>query len=333
MMTDNDSPWKELLEQELPLALAFFFPAIHAGLDWSHDHENLEQELRTLYPTGETGKRIADCLVKAVGTEGDVRYLHGEVQGGVEEGFPRRMHVYNYRAEDRFGQPVGSFAILIDDDPKWLPDRYESQVCGTTRTLTYPVAKILGWRGKEAELRTHANPVALFVLAQLASMRTKKDDEGRAAAKLEVILLLQERGMTEEELRHWYRYLDWLLALPKEYDRGIWLRVRELKEKVMPFVTFAERYGMEQGEKIGLEKGLEKGIEQGMEKGIEKGLAKGMMKAIEAVLDVRFPDAAPSLMTRVMQVNDIAQLQRLLQVAKTAPLAEIEVAVAASLAT
>ena len=127
-MADNDSPWKELLDQELALALAFFFPAGHADIDWSHDHENLEQELRTLYPTGETGKRIADCLVKAVGTEGDARYLHGDV----EEGFPRRMHVYNYRAEDRFGQPVGSFAILIDDDPDWWPDRYESQVRGTT---------------------------------------------------------------------------------------------------------------------------------------------------------------------------------------------------------
>ena len=106
MMTDNDSPLKELLEQELLLALAFFFPDIHAGLDWGQDHEILEQELWTLYPTGETGKRIADCLVKAVGVGGDARCLHGEVQGGVEEGFPRRMHVYNYRAEDRFGQPV-----------------------------------------------------------------------------------------------------------------------------------------------------------------------------------------------------------------------------------
>jgi hypothetical protein len=113
MTTDNDSPWKELLEQELPLTLAFFFPEIHAEIDWSCNHEILEQELRALYPTGETGKRIADCLVKAVGQGGDERYLHGEVQGGVEAGFPRRMHVYNYRAEDRFGQPVISFAILI----------------------------------------------------------------------------------------------------------------------------------------------------------------------------------------------------------------------------
>jgi hypothetical protein len=299
-MTDNDSPWKELLEQELPLALAFFFPAIHTGLDWSHDHENLEQELRTLYPTGETGKRIADCLLKTVGTEGDTRYLHGEVQGGVEEGFPRRMHVYNYRAEDRFGQPVGSFAILIDDDPKWLPNQYEWQVCGTTRTLTYPVAKILGWRGKEAELRTHANPVGLFVLAQLASMRTKKDDEARAEVKLELVLLLQERFDTEFDRLRWYRYLDWLLALPKEYDRVVWTRVEAMKEKGMPFVTFAERHGFEKGEK------------------------KGTKQAIEVALELRFPNTFSSLMPQVSKIDEIDRLERLLQLAKTAPLADIE---------
>ena len=123
-MTDSDSPWKEMLEQELALALAFFFPDIDAHLDWTQQYEILEQELRAFYPAGETGKRIADCLAKSMSKEGDARYMHGEVQGGVEAEFPRRMHVYDYRAEDRFGQPVISFAILTDDDPDWRPDHY-----------------------------------------------------------------------------------------------------------------------------------------------------------------------------------------------------------------
>jgi hypothetical protein len=306
-MTDSDSPWKEMLEQELALALAFFFPAIHAELDWDHDHEILEQELRALYPTGESGKRIADCLAKAVGAAGDARYLHGEVQGGVEPGFPRRMHVYNYRAEDRFGQPVISFAILIDDDPHWRPDRYESRLGGTTRTLEYSVAKILDWRGKEAELRTHANPVALFVLAQLASMRTKKDDEARAEAKLELILLLQERFDNEVERRQWYRYLDWLLALPKEYDLWMWDCVKELtKEKTMPYVTFADRYMREIGQ------------------------AEGLVKAIESVLKFRFAASVPELMPRLVGIEDIDRLQHLHEIALTASLDELEAAIQAA---
>ncbi len=108
----------------------------------------------------------------------------------MEADFPRRMHVYDYRAEDRFGQPVISFALLIDDDPDWRPDRYEAILCGKKRLLEFHTAKILDYRGREDELRKHANPVALFVLAQLASMPTKKDMPGRAAAKLEVIQLL-----------------------------------------------------------------------------------------------------------------------------------------------
>ena len=58
MPTDNDSPWKEMLEQELACALAFFFPNVYADLDWGRDCESLDQELRKLDPSGATGKRI-----------------------------------------------------------------------------------------------------------------------------------------------------------------------------------------------------------------------------------------------------------------------------------
>ena len=313
-MTDNDSAWKEMLEKELPFALAFCFPEIHSHLDWTYQYEILEQELRALYPKGEMGKRIADCLIKAMSKEGDDRFMHCEVQGGVEADFPYRMHVYNYRAEDKFSQPVISFAILIDEDPKWQPDCYEAELYGSIRTLKYPIFKILEWRSKEAELRTHPNPVALFVLAQLASMDTKKDDAKRAEAKLDLIRLLRDRGMTEYDLFRWYRYLDWLLPLPKEYDDAILKQIlQQQKEKTVPFISYAERVF----------------TEKGMEKGMEKGLVRGRQQAIEAVLEVRFDDTGTSLVPRVQQVNDPERLQQLLQVVKTASLAEIEAALAA----
>ena len=121
-MTDSDSPWKEMLEQELPLALAFFFPEIHAHLDWGHDHEILEQELRALYRTGETGERVADCLAKATSVEGDPRYLHGEVQGGAEADFPRRMHVYDYWVERSEGHLTRS--LTSDRESYFFSMRY-----------------------------------------------------------------------------------------------------------------------------------------------------------------------------------------------------------------
>lgn len=76
----------------------------------------------------------------------------------------------------------------------------------------------------------------------------------------------------------------------------------------MPFVTFAERYGFEKGEK--------------------KGLIQGAKQSIEVALELRFPEAVSSLMPLVVQIDAADRLEQLLQLAMTAPLAEIEAALA-----
>lgn len=218
---DSDSPWKELFQQALELVFAFFFPDIHADLDWGRDCESLEQELRQLAPMAEVGKRIADVLVKAYqrGT-GDPRYFHVEAQGQPEDEFPHRVHVYQYRAEDRFAQHVVSLTILTDEDPEWRPNQYRAEQYGCVRTLTWPVRKLTDWVGREAELIAHPNPVGLFVLAQLEAQRTRGDVEARAAAKLRLISLVHQRKMEAEQVRQWYRYFDWFLPLPPEQEAG-----------------------------------------------------------------------------------------------------------------
>jgi hypothetical protein len=316
-MADNDSPWKELLELEFPLALAFFLPAVHADLDWTRDHESLDQELRKLDPGGAVGKRIVDRLVKAWSKRGDPRYLHLEAQAKKQRHLPRRMFDYNVRCTQQFGQPVASFAILIDTDPKWRPRPYRTEIYGTKHVFTFVPIKILDWEGREEELRTHENPVALFVLAQLTALRTRTNRERRMSAKLELILLLQGRGMGAGDLRRWYRYLDWLLILPKEYDERIFdAIVQKEKETAVPYVTYAER------------RGLEKGREEGLEKGREEGLLEGKKGSIEAVLEVRFPQDVRALMPAVRQSSQMAELDRLLQLAKTASLEEVRSALA-----
>src|SRR5207248_2282185 len=119
-----------------------------------------------------TGRRVVDKLLKVYQRgSGDPRYLHLEIQSYFEEGFARRVYVYNSRAEDRFGQPVVSLPILIDDDAEWLPAKYEADLYGTKRLLTFRTTKVVTWRGREAELKAHPNPVALFVLAYLEGRR------------------------------------------------------------------------------------------------------------------------------------------------------------------
>ena len=52
-MSDFDSPWKEALDHYFPAFLDFFFPNIHADIDWSRDYEMLDKELQQVVRTAE----------------------------------------------------------------------------------------------------------------------------------------------------------------------------------------------------------------------------------------------------------------------------------------
>jgi hypothetical protein len=213
-MADYDSPWKDAVDGFFLWFLSFFFPKIYADLDLTQDHEFLEQEMRKLLPAARTGKRLADKLVKLTTKEGDVRYLHVEVQGDAEDAFEHRMDVYNYRARDRVGQPVVSVAVLADDDPTWRPSAYVFSCWGFEQSLRFPPIKVLDYARRAAELEADPNPFALFVLAHLQSRQTRGDPQARADVKLRLILKLYERNLDAENLRQWYRLLDYLLELP-----------------------------------------------------------------------------------------------------------------------
>ena len=62
--TDFDSPWKEAIEQYFQDFLAFFFPAMHAGIDWTKGYEFLDKELERVVHDAMLGRRYADKLVK-----------------------------------------------------------------------------------------------------------------------------------------------------------------------------------------------------------------------------------------------------------------------------
>src|SRR5947209_3693370 len=114
-----DHPWKEACEKKLPLVFALLYPRVHGELDWSEDHEALDQELRKFAPASKAGGRIADRLIKAFARDsGDPRYFHLEVQGKKERGFRRRIHVCNLRVEERYNAHIVSMVILTDENPK-----------------------------------------------------------------------------------------------------------------------------------------------------------------------------------------------------------------------
>jgi len=102
-MTDRksfDSPWKEILGAYFREFMLFFFPKIEKEIDWEKGYIPLDKELHQITRESDTGNRVADRLMKVWKKNGDETWVmaHTEIQGGKEEGFPRRVFVYNYRA-------------------------------------------------------------------------------------------------------------------------------------------------------------------------------------------------------------------------------------------
>jgi hypothetical protein len=272
-VSDYDSPWKEALDRYFPLVLAFFFPEIFADIDWSRDYEALDQELQKLAPEGEVGRRRVDKLIKVYRKDtGDPVYLHIEVQSQEEEGFERRVYVYNYRIEDRYNQPVVSLVILGDDNPDWRPCRYVAGLWGCTKTFEFDTRKLLDWAGRLAELEASDSPFALLVLAHLRAQATRGDWEARWTEKVRLLKGLYDRKWEAEDVRHRMRFLDWLLDLPAGLERRVSEKLAQYdRERQMPFVTSFERVGME----------------------------KGLHKGIEAVLDIKFGAEGLALLSAV----------------------------------
>jgi len=61
---DSDTPWKDLLDRFFEAFMAFFFPAAHAGIDWTRGYEFLDKELQKITADAALGRRAVDKLVK-----------------------------------------------------------------------------------------------------------------------------------------------------------------------------------------------------------------------------------------------------------------------------
>src|ERR1044071_1623946 len=137
--TDQDSPWKEILERYFPEFLAFFFPNAFNDIDWQKGYEFLDKELQQVVRDAELGRRLVDKLVKVWRKNGAETWvlIHIEVQGHRDSEFSQRMYIYNYRIYDRYNRPTASFAVLCDDDLGWRPGEYFYELWGTQAGLRF----------------------------------------------------------------------------------------------------------------------------------------------------------------------------------------------------
>ncbi|HYV36780.1 MAG TPA: hypothetical protein VE988_13820, partial [Gemmataceae bacterium] len=237
---DLDSPWKEALDLFLQQFLAFFFPAIHAAVDWSRQYESLDKELQKLDPDARVGKRLADKLFKVWLKDGQEAWLliHIEVQGRREKQFAERMFTYSYRIYDLYRKPVLSMAVLCDADPAWKPDHFGYNMWGCELSLRFLVAKLVEYKGQEQQLEADRNPFAAIVLAQLKAIETRQSPSERKVWKLRLIKALYDRGLKREEMRQLFRLIDWMMRLPDELEAEFWQDIHHFEEeRRMPYVT------------------------------------------------------------------------------------------------
>jgi hypothetical protein len=282
-MADYDSPWKEALDLYFPAFLAFFFPHIHADIDWARGYEALDKELQQVAPQAAQGRRYVDKLFRVWRQNGREAWvlIHIEVQVRRERGFPRRMFVYNTRLSDKYNRQVVSLAVLADDDADWRPSSYEQGLWGCRARLDFLAVKLLDYAAREAELEADRNPFAQVVLAHLKALETRSDPDARRAWKFRLVRGLYERGFSAEDVRQLFRLIDWLLELPPVPDRQFWQEMRAYQEeRIMPFLTTPERYGR----------------------------LAGLLLAIENLLRIRFGDEGLALRPQLNEVYDMDKL-------------------------
>jgi hypothetical protein len=261
--SDFDSAWKDVIEELFEPFLQFFFPEIHRDIDFSKGYEFLSNELRQIIPDSNVGRRYADELVKVHLKDGSVKciciFIHIEVQGQKETGFPERVYVYNYRIFDKYreeGIEVISLVILTDEDTNWRPNVYCINRWGFKLLMEIPIVKIIDYRlneDKRRELESSDNPMALVVKAQLKSSEVKKaDNEKKSSIKWELIYQCYRKGYTKEQIETLLKFIDWLIKLPDEYQGKLNYEILKLEEDYkMPYVTSWERMAKKEGVKQG----------------------------------------------------------------------------------
>jgi hypothetical protein len=186
---------------------------------------------------------------------------------------------------------VISLAILADDDPAWRPSQFGYGRWGGHAGIRFLVRKLLDYAAHEAALEADANPFATLVLAHLKTLETRRAPADRHAWKLRLVRGLYERGMSAEDVRQLFRFIDWMMDLPPALEDQFEDELhRYQEEKQMPYITSIERSAMR----------------------------KGLLEGLETVLDVRFGEEGLKLLPELREVRDYEVLQAVLRAAKRA---------------
>jgi flagellar biosynthesis/type III secretory pathway protein FliH len=295
----HDSAWKDVIDVYFCEFMEFFYPALAKLIDWSVRHEFLDKELQAILPKAMHGKRFVDKLVKVKLLNGDEQWLqiHIEIQGAGKKDFNQRLYIYHYRLYDCYRRPTITLVILTDGQASWRPTAYREEVVGMeVVTFRFLSTKLLDYREKKQELEQTSNPFGLVVLACLAVLDARKDSKSLFEYKSRFTRQLYNRGLKGNDIWNLYKFIDWVITLPKLLEIRYNEFIHELEEEYnMAYITTAER--------IGIERGMQQGMQQGRLEGLKEGELKGEYTFLLRLLEHKFGEVPTEYHQHLMQAD------------------------------
>lgn len=247
----SDVAWKGILDAYFKDFVEYCLPELYELINWKKQWNSLDKELQAITKGEDSGKRLLDKLFKVYLKDGREQWVlvHLEVQGKQENDFPKRMFTYGYRIYDKYQKPVVSCAILTDEAKNWRPTSYQVGLAGSYLRADYLLVKLIDFQSRAKELDASTNPFASVVLAQLAALDVKrKPDDERKKVKFALTRRLYDKGFKKAEVVNLYKFIDWLIGLSKPLELEYMHEIYELEEaKKMPYISNAERFGIEKG--------------------------------------------------------------------------------------
>jgi hypothetical protein len=85
-------------------------------------------------------------------------------------------------------------------------------------------------------------------MAHLKMQETRRDKPSRKVWKLRLIRRLHESGYNKTDILNVYKFIDWILNLPKPLENEFWQELKAYEEdRKMPYITTGERIGYDRG--------------------------------------------------------------------------------------
>jgi len=183
--------------------------------------------------------------------------------------------------------------LLADEVDSWRPAAYAAEQWGCEVNFKFPTVKLIDYAEKIDELLDRNNPFAIITAAHLKTKATKDNPQERYTWKWTITKALYEKGFSAQDILNLYRLVDWLMMLPEDLTQQFTQNlIAYEEEKKMPYITSAERIGIE--------------------KGRSEGLLFSAREMLLEALDARFSSATPTdIKQRIQALNNKILLKKL----------------------